>query len=101
MEVNDCAWAPDNLEKVADKWVAYNIVYMGSNLQLVFFKDKKGTILVKALLNEKEARLPVDCYRDKKGREFPYFYEWNKVEKYYRAKLDYWETKKEELSNNI
>jgi len=101
MEVNDCAWAPMILRKVADKWVAYNIVYMGSNLQLVFFKDKKGTILVKALLNEKEARLPVDCYRDKKGREFPYFYEWNKVEKHYRAKLDYWEAKKEELSNNI
>ena len=100
MEVNDCAWAPDDLEKVADKWVDYNIVHMGSNLQLIFFKDKKGTVLVRALLDEKEATLPAECYKDSKGREYPYFYEWEKVSKVYRERLDYWAAKKEELSNN-
>ncbi|MBR4842572.1 MAG: histidine-type phosphatase [Bacteroidaceae bacterium] len=100
MEVNDCAWAPDDLEKVAEKWVDYNIVHMGSNIQLIFFKDKKNTVLVRALLDEKEATLPVDCYKDSKGKEYPYFYEWDKVSKLYREKLDYWAKMKEELTNN-
>ncbi|MBQ0094444.1 MAG: histidine-type phosphatase [Bacteroidetes bacterium] len=100
MEVNDCAWSPSDLEKVADKWVAYDIVHMASNLQLIFFKDKKGTVLVRALLNEEEARLPVECYKDAKGNGYPYFYEWNKVEKYYRDKLETWNRKRAELTNN-
>ena len=59
MEVNDCAYAPKDIEDLANKWVDYDIVHMGSNLQLIFFKNKKGTILVRALLNEEEATLPV------------------------------------------
>lgn len=98
MEINDCAWAPADLEKVADKWVAYDIVHMGSNLQMIFFKDRNGTILVRALLNEEEATLPVESYKDAKGNTYKYFYEWDKVEKYYRAKLADWEKKKAELS---
>ncbi len=31
---------------------------MASNLQLVFFRNAKGEILVKALLNERETALP-------------------------------------------
>lgn len=98
MEVNDCAWAPNDLEKVADKWVAYDIVHMGSNLQLIFFKDKNGTILVRALLNEEEATLPVESYTDAKGNTYKYFYEWDKVEKYYRKVLADWEKKRAELT---
>ena len=100
MEVNDCAWAPSDLEQVADKWVAYDIVHMGSNLQLVFFKNRKGKILVRALLNEEEAKLPVECYKDADGKEYPYFYEWDKVEKHYRATLARWERRRIEITNN-
>ena len=87
MEVNDCEWSVSDLERVADKWVAYDIVHMGSNLQLIFFKDKKGTILVRALLNEKEATLPVEPYIDSKGRTHKYFYEWNRVSAYYQDRI--------------
>ena len=97
MEVNDCAYAPDDIEDLATKWVNYDIVHMGSNLQLIFFKDKKGTILVRALLDEREAKLPVECYKDAKGVEYPYFYEWNKLEKYYRDILAKWTRIKAEL----
>lgn len=100
MEINDCAWSPSDLEKVADKWVAYDIVHMGSNLQLVFYKNRKGTVLLRALLNEEEAKLPVECYKDAKGNEYPYFYEWKKVEKYYRDKLEAWNRKRAELTDN-
>ena len=97
MEVNDCGYAPKDIEDLADKWVNYDIVHMGSNIQLIFFKDKNGTILVRALLDEKEAKLPVECYKDAKGKEYPYFFEWNKVEKYYRDILAKWEKIKAEL----
>lgn len=94
MEINDCEWAVDDLEKVADKWVDYDIVHMGSNLQLVFYKSKNGPVLVKALLNEKEADLPVECYKDSKGKVFERFYEWKKINKYYQDKLDAFYAKK-------
>lgn len=97
MEVNDCAYAPKDIEDLANKWVNYDIVHMGSNLQLIFFKNKKGTILVRALVDEKEAKLPVECYKDDKGVEYPYFYEWNKLEKYYRDILAKWTRIKAEL----
>ena len=97
MEVNDCAYAPKDIEDLANKWVNYDIVHMGSNLQLIFFKNKKGTVLVRALVDEKEAKLPVECYKDSKGVEYPYFYEWNKLEKYYRDILAKWTRIKAEL----
>ena len=98
MEVNDCGYAPDDIEDLATKWVNYDIVHMGSNLQLIFFKDKNGKILVRALLDEKEAKLPVECYKDAKGKEYPYFFEWDKVEKYYRDILAKWDKIKAELT---
>ena len=100
MEVNDCAYAPDDIEDLATKWVNYDIVHMASNLQLIFFKDKKGTILVRALLDEREAKLPVECYKDAKGKEYTYFYEWDKVEKYYRDILARWTRIRAELTEN-
>ena len=100
MEVNDCGYAPYDIEDLANKWVNYDIVHMGSNIQLIFFKNKKGTILVRALLDEREATLPVECYKDEKGNEYPYFYEWSKLEKYYRDILAKWTRIKAELAGN-
>ncbi len=100
MEVNDCEFAPKDIEDLATKWVNYDIVHMASNLQLIFFKDKNGKILVRALLDEKEAKLPTECYKDAKGKEYPYFYEWDKLEKYYRDILAKWDKIKAELTTN-
>ena len=100
MEVNDCGFEPDDIEDLASKWVNYDIVHMGSTLQLIFFKDKNGKILVRALLDEKEAKLPTECYKDAKGKEYPYFYEWDKLEKYYRDILAKWDKIKAELTTS-
>ena len=100
MEVNDCGFEPDDIEDLANKWVNYDIVHMASNLQLIFFKDKNGKILVRALLDEKEAKLPTECYKDAKGKEYPYFYEWDKLEKYYRDILAKWDKIKAELTTS-
>ena len=56
---------------------------MACNIQLVLYKPKKGKsgdILVKALLNEREARMPVET------ESFPY-YKWEDLRAYYLAKL--------------
>ena len=56
---------------------------MGCNIQLIFYRPKKGKtgdILVKALLNEREAKLPVST------DQYPY-YKWSDLRQYYLDKL--------------
>lgn len=96
MDINDCGWSVSDLEKVADKWVEYDIVHMGSNIQWIFFRNKSGKVLVKFLLNEEEARIPLDCYTDEKGNRHEFYYEWEKVREFYQAKIDYFEKFKAE-----
>lgn len=79
----------DDLEQVDDEgWCNYRIFPMGCNVQLVFYK-KQGAraaqlhaedILVKVLLNEDEARLPI------KTSTWPY-YRWSDVKAFYINKL--------------
>ena len=52
-------------------------VPMGANVHLVFYKNKAGDVLVKALLNGKEATLPLET------ETWPY-YNWNSFKEYYR-----------------
>ncbi len=70
----------DSLERKG--WVNYRIFPMGSNVQLVFFRKNKADkdILLKVLLNENEATLPVktDCTP---------FYRWRDVRQYLTDKL--------------
>lgn len=54
-----------------------------SNIQLVFYRGKKGTddVLVKCLLNEAEATLPVPT------DNFPY-YKWSDFKQFYNARIN-------------
>ena len=61
----------------------YNIFPMACNVQFVFYKDFKSPskdILVKVLLNENEAALPVKAYKA------PY-YRWKDVRAYLESLL--------------
>ncbi|MBD5357149.1 MAG: histidine phosphatase family protein [Bacteroides sp.] len=75
----------NNLEELAEKgWHDYLIVPMAANIQLVFYR-KHGSIssdevLVKVLLNEKEATLPLESVSG------PY-YKWTDFKKYYINKI--------------
>ncbi len=93
LDLNGSGYSTDDLESVADHWAAYNLAYMGGNVQWVFFRDKKGEVIVKFLLNEQEATLPetVPFYKDAKGREQRPYYRWEDVRKFYLAKIAYWE----------
>ncbi|MCR5312273.1 MAG: histidine-type phosphatase [Bacteroidaceae bacterium] len=83
LELDSCGRQVEDLDHLEDYWVNYRIYPMGCNVQLVFYRPKKGTgdILVKALLNEKEATMPV------KTDMYPY-YRWEDLRRYYTKKLD-------------
>lgn len=86
LELDSCGRKVEDLDHLEDYWVNYRIYPMAANIQLVFYRPKKGNgdILVKALLNEKETTMPV------KTDMFPY-YKWETLKKYYTEKLDEFE----------
>lgn len=100
LDLNQSGYSTDDLESVADHWAAYNIAHMGGNVQWIFYRDRKGEIIVRFLLNEEEATLPdsVPFYVDSKGRECKPFYRWDDVRSFYMAKIQYWENYKKEHS---
>ena len=93
LDLNETGYSTDDLESVADHWVAYDIAHMAGNVQWIFFRDKKGNVIVKFLLNEEEATLPesVPFYKDAKGKEQTPYYRWEDVKEFYLAKIRYWE----------
>lgn len=82
LELDDYGAAYNDLDRLDEHWRNYEIFPMGSNVQLVFYRRKDGgDILVKALLNEREVRLPVPT------RTAPY-YKWSDLRAYYLRKLN-------------
>ena len=85
LEMDDFGKPISDLEMLDDEgWHCYKIFPMACNVQLVFYRPKKGTgpILVKALLNENEVRLPLQPVSG------PY-YKWSDFREYYLRKLDH------------
>ena len=84
MELGNCGVSVERLEELDKYWQNYRIYPMGCNIQLIFYKPKKGTgdVLVKALLNEREMTLPVS------PTATPYYYKWDDVRKYWKDKLN-------------
>ena len=70
----------DELEQ--EGWVNYRIFPMAANVQLVFYRRSENDkdVLVKVLLNEQEAILPLPT------KHAPY-YRWSDFKNYYNAKL--------------
>ena len=83
LELGSCGTKVENLEELDRVWRNYNIFPMACNVQLIFYRPKKGKngdILVKALLNEREQTLPVQT------DSYPY-YRWADLRAYYLKKL--------------
>ena len=91
LELDNCGYVTDDLEKLDQVWRNYKIYPMACNIQLVFYRpiSGKGDILVKALLNEREATLPV------KTKQYPY-YKWKDLRQYYLKRLEWFEGKEKE-----
>lgn len=83
LELDNCGIVVKNLDELDKYWRNYRIFPMGCNIQLIFYRPKKGKtgdILVKALLNEREAYLPIDT------DSWPY-YKWQDLRQYYLDKI--------------
>ena len=93
LELDNCGMAVDNLDELDKYWRNYRIFPMGCNIQLIFYRPlpakakgkgkglpKPGPVLVKALLNEREAYLPIDI------NQWPY-YNWQDLREYYLQKI--------------
>ena len=66
--------------EVYKRWCDFKATPMASNVQIVFFENKAGDILVKFMHNENEVHVPV------KTDQWP-FYHWNDVKEYYQKRL--------------
>ncbi len=89
LELDSCGRQVQDLDHLEDYWVNYRIYPMACNIQLVFYRSKKqkdAPVLVKALLNEKEATLPVPT------DQYPY-YKWEDLRAYYVKRLKEFERK--------
>lgn len=90
LELGQCGAQVENLDTLDRVWRNYRIFPMACNIQLVFYrpkKGKKGDILVKALLNEREMTMPG------KPVSGPY-YRWDDLRQYYLERINNFEEKK-------
>lgn len=76
MDADGCGRCASSMEQSLEILPSYNIP-MASSLQLVFYRNAEGDILLKALVNEREATLPFPAASG------PY-YSWNDFKEYYR-----------------
>lgn len=69
-----------NLEQ--EGWVNYRVFPMAANIQFIFYRknDKDNNVMVKVLLNEDEAVLPIST-------DMAPLYHWSDVRKYYLDKI--------------
>lgn len=77
LRLEGCTGQSEDPEQCDQVFIDYKISPMCGNIQLVFFKNKKGEVLVKFLLNENEVRIPVES-------ELAPYYHWEDVKAYYK-----------------
>ena len=83
MNIDGAGVHVDSIEEIADNWAMYWYIPKAANLQFIFYKSEKSDspILLKVLLNEHEAVLPV------KTDSFPY-YKWDDFLSFYENIID-------------
>lgn len=74
MQAEGCSVSETDPELFPAAWQGFRISPMAANLQITFYRDKKGRVVVRLMLNEKDVRLPL------KSPVEP-FYEWSDVKK--------------------
>ena len=77
LQLDGCRAKATDPAGVAAVWANYRISPMAGNIQLIFYRNRKGEVLVKFLLNEDEVGIPAVTDR------YPY-YRWEDVKAYYK-----------------
>lgn len=73
-----CTGEAGRPEDCASVFQTYKICPMCANIQLIFFRNKKGDVIVKFMLNENEIGIPLETDM------YPY-YRWSAVRDYYKT----------------
>ncbi len=85
MEINDFGKEFASIEEAEAAGVrSYDLIPMAGNIQLIFYRNSENDVLVKALLNEEEVRLPATPVSG------PY-YRWADLRDYYLQKANKYE----------
>lgn len=82
LEFDGCREVPADFLNVCDHFSLFQVIPMGSNIQMVFFrKPGSDDILVKFLLQEEEKHIPVET-------DIWPFYHWKDVKDYYYPRIE-------------
>jgi hypothetical protein len=80
MKVDGCAQAESNPDLYHLAWQDYRISPMAANLQLIFYRNDAGEVIVQLLHNEQPATLPIPTYA-------PGFYSWSQLKQFWQSNL--------------
>ncbi|MCI1785242.1 MAG: histidine phosphatase family protein [Bacteroidales bacterium] len=67
-----------SIKNVSEHWFGFESIPMASNLQIIFYRNKANSILVKLLYNEKETGIP--ALKAYEGR----YYKWTDLREYFK-----------------
>ena len=76
MQVEGCSNQETDPDRYYLAWQDFRVSPMGANLELIFFKNKQGEVIVKLLHNENEVKLPIDS-------PIAPYYKWETVKAFY------------------
>lgn len=82
LRLSDCMGGSSDPKEVHKYWCSHKISPMAGNIQIVFFRNKAGDVILKFLHNEVEVGIPAETDM------YP-FYRWEDVKKYYQDTYDY------------
>ncbi|MCQ2288926.1 MAG: histidine phosphatase family protein [Muribaculaceae bacterium] len=80
MGINGMDYQTTDLDNLAEHWQSYKVFPMACNVQMVYYRNAQDDVLVKVLLNEREATLPVHT-------DMAPYYRWSDVRDYLLDKL--------------
>lgn len=80
--LSDSNGATSDPEEVFLKWCDFKACPMCANVQMIFYRNKAGHVIVKFLHNENEVGIPVETDM------YP-FYDWEEVKAFYQKEYDY------------
>ena len=84
----------ENLELATTSFNHGTVVPMAANLQIVLYRNKQGKVLVRSLLNERDAYLPI------KSKTAP-FYTWKEFSNYINNNLKQLDASKEKVLKKL
>lgn len=79
MNIEGCSEKISDVNKVSNLWQDYRISPMAANLQLIFYRNNEGNVILRLMLNENPVYLPIASVKGYEG-----LYEWEAVKNFWK-----------------